>query len=212
MGSCQCEGIEHVFDEPYALKKLSNYRRSGPDDTTRMLVDALKAEGVEGLTLLDIGGGVGVVEHELLAAGLRHATDVDVSPAYLAAAQAEAQRRGETERITYHQGDFVALAETIPPADIVTLDRVICCYHDMETLVGLSTARARSLYGVVYPRDSWWVKVAFALENFVYRLQRNPFRAFVYPTTRVEAAITRTGLKRSFYHRTLLWQVVVYSR
>src|SRR6266508_4007771 len=117
MDCCQCRGMESQFDRGEAERKLRAYRRGGPVLSTR--------------TLLDIGGGVGAIQHELLKAGAARATDVDASNAYLDAARAEAARQGHADRATFHHGDFVALADAIAPADIVTLDRVICCYHDM---------------------------------------------------------------------------------
>lgn len=212
MNCCQCQGIEEVFSQQYVTKELSRYRRTGPPKTTRMLVEAIKEAGVDGLTLLDIGGGVGAVQHELLDAGVQGATNVDASMAYIQAARDEAQRRGYAERVSHHYGNFVDLATNIDPADIVTLDRVICCYDDMEKLVSLSAERARKIYGLVYPRDTWWVKIGLVVENLFLRLQRNPYRAFVHPTQVVEALVSRIGLKRASYRQTFVWQVVVYSR
>lgn len=212
MNCCQCQGIEEVFSQGYVTKELSRYRLKGPIKTTRMLIEAIKEAGVDGLTLLDIGGGVGAVQHELLEAGVKDATDVDASKAYIQAARAEAQRRGLAERVSYHYGNFVDLAKDIDSADIVTLDRVICCYDDMEKLVSLSAGRARKLYGVVYPRDTWWIKIGLAVGNLLSRLQRSPYRAFAHPTQAVEALVNSLGLKRSSYRQTLVWQVVVYSR
>ncbi len=100
-----------------------------------MLIDALKTEGVEGATVIDIGGGIGAVQHELLAAGAAHVTSVDASDAYIQTAREESERRGLTGRVTYYHGDFLELAETIPPADIVTLDRVINVYPDWKRLI-----------------------------------------------------------------------------
>lgn len=176
-----------------------------------MLTEAIKEEGVAGLTLLDIGGGLGAIQHDLLAAGVEHATSVEASSAYLTAAKAEAQRRGHIDRVSYHHGNFVDLASGIKPADIVTLDRVICCYHDMEQLVGLSAARARKIYGLVFPRDSWWVKAWLAVQNFYFLIRGSPFRTFAHPTERIEALLNSMGLEQRSYRRTPLWQVAVYS-
>lgn len=212
MNCCQCQGIEDLFDEKTVSKELADYRQKGPARTTRWMIDALKAEGVRGYALLDIGGGVGGIQHGLLAAGVHSATDVDASQAYLQAARKEARRRGLDEQIHFQHGNFVDLAAQIQPADIVTLDRVLCCYPDMQQMVQLSAARAKKLYGLVYPRDAWWVKVGMAVLNFFFRLQKSPFRTFIHPAEMVEDLVRRNGLKRRFYRQTPLWQVVVYAR
>ena len=212
MNCCQCQGIEEIFSQQSVTKELSRYRAKGPGTTTRLLTEAIKEEGVDGLTLLDIGGGVGAIQYELLAAGVQEVTSVEASTAYITAAQAEAGRRGLIERVSYYHGDFVDLAGDIAPADIVTLDRVICCYPDMEKLVSLTAKRARKLYGLVYPRNTWWIKLALAVGNFTFWLRRSAYRGFVHPTRAVESLLENSGLKRRFFRRTLIWQVVVYSR
>jgi magnesium-protoporphyrin O-methyltransferase len=137
---------------------------------------------------------------------------VDASTAYLKAAKAEASRRGLAERISFRYGDFVDLATGIAPADIVTLDRVICCYHDMDTLVSLSAERARKLYGVVYPRDAWWVKLGLAVLNLFFRLRKSCYRTYSHPTKAVEALVEGSGFERRSSRQTFVWQVVVYTR
>ncbi|MEE8391168.1 MAG: hypothetical protein V3S14_10285, partial [Anaerolineae bacterium] len=122
------------------------------------------------------------------------------------------RRQGHADRVSFYHGDFVDLAPDIPSADIVTLDRVICCYRDMEALVGLSSARAGKLYGVVYPRDTWWTRIGWAIFDFVFGVLRNPFRAFVHPTEAVDAVVRGSGLEPRFYRQTAIWQVVVYER
>ena len=212
MNCCQCQGIEELFNDPLVTKELRQYRVKGPAKTTRWMVDAIKNEDVAGTRLLDIGGGVGAVQHALIAAGVKEATDVDASKAYIRAARDEANRRGIADQIQLLHGNFIDLAPQIPPADIVTLDRVVCCYPDMEKLVDLSAARAKKLYGLVYPRDTWWVKIGMAILNVFFRLQRRPFRTYVHPTREVETIVRRHGLRRTFFRQTLVWQVVVYGR
>ena len=148
----------------------------------------------------------------MLKAGVKTTLTVEASAAYIEAAKAEAERQGRADRMSHRHGNFVDLAADIPPADIVTLDRVICCYSDMPALVGLSAARARELYGVVYPRDTWWMKIGLAVANMFFRVRRTPFRSFWYATPEVEAVVSRHGLKRRFYGQTLVWQVAVYAR
>jgi len=212
MNCSQCQGIETYFNRKCVLKDLEQYRKEGPAKTTRILIDALKAEGIRGMTLLDIGGGVGAIQHELLKAGASKATNVEASKAYIEAGKEEAERQGYADRVSYHYGNFVDLAQDIPQADIVTLDRVICCYHDMQALVGLSSVLARRFYGVVYPRDTWWVKIEYAFSNFVYWIRRSSFRVFVHPTKAVDTVVRGSGLERRFYRENGEWQVAVYAR
>jgi len=216
MDCCQCKGIESLFNEKQARNNLKAYRKDGPGRTTRMLIEALErlAQGprIEGMKLLDIGGGVGAIEHELLRAGLESATGVDASAAYVKAAQEEAVRQGHADKVSYYHANFVEIAPQIPPADIVTLDRVLCCYHDMPRLVGLSVAKAGKLYGLVYPRDTWLLRAGIFTANLFLRLARNPFRGYIHPMRAVDALVRRNGLRRRFYRTTAIWQVVVYSR
>lgn len=177
-----------------------------------MLIEALKKEGVDGRALLDIGGGVGAIQHELVTAGASRVTSVDASPAYLAAQKTEATRRGYSDRGVYLVGDFVALAPAVPEGDLVTLDRVICCYHDMPSLVGLSAARARRLYGIVIPRATWWNALGIALLNAVMRLRRSSFRSFLHPPAEIETIIRGYGFRRQYLRDTVVWRVAVYGR
>ena len=212
MSCCQCQGIESKFDQKKAAKELQKYRNEGPSKNTRMLNDALKAQGISGMTLLDIGGGVGTIQHELLNAGVSSCINVEASLAYVKAAKEEANRQGHADSIRHLHGNFVDLAKDVPQCDIVTLDRVICCYHDVSALVGLSSERAGRIYGVVYPRNTWWTKILTALENLYFRIQRNPFRTFIHPTEVVEEIVLSKGFVRRFFREVGQWQVVVYER
>ena len=212
MDCCQCRGIEGFFNQRAVAQSLDSYRRKGPARSTRILLDALRAAGVEGATLLDIGGGVGTIQSDLLGAGVASATDVDASSAYIAAARDEGARRGYGDRVTYKHGNFVDLAPSVTPADIVTLDRVICCYHDVRSLVGTSAAKARRLYGLVYPRDVWLTRMFLPVINLAFRIQRNPFRVFAHRTSVIDAQLRDTGLERRFRRNAGMWQVAVYAR
>lgn len=211
--SCRhCQGAQSVFSGRYVARTLKRYRRKGPDKTTKMLIDALLAEGAEGATLLDIGGGVGVIDYELLSAGATRATNVEAAVEYIEAARAEVDRRGLADQVTVRQGDFVEIADDLESADIVTLDRVICCYPDVEALVGRSASKAGRLYGAVYPRDTWWTKLGMGLLNLTLWVSRNPFRVFNHPTDTVDAVVRQAGLRQRFQRTTWNWQVVVYRR
>ncbi len=212
MNCCQCQGIEDLFNEKTAARELADYRKKGPARTTRMLIDALKARGVEGRSLIDIGGGVGAIQHALLRSGAESALDIDASQAYINAARQEAARQGFADRARFWHGNFVDLAPQVEPADIVTLDRVLCCYPDVINMVKRSAERARWLYGVVYPRDTWIARAFIPLLNLIFKLQKSPFRTFIHPTRVVEDLLAQRGFRRVFAARTLVWQVIVYER
>jgi hypothetical protein len=212
MTSCQCQGIDIQFNSREAAKKLADYQKKGPAGTTRMLIAALKEAGVEGRTLIDIGGGIGSIQMELLKAGARSAVSVEASTAYIDAAQREARRQGFQDRIQFQHGDFVELANGLPPADIVTLDRSLCCYPDMPVLVGLSASRAKQLYALVYPRDTWWMRLGLGIVNGLQGLRHCSFRVFVHPTQAVETILQEHGLQRRFHRRSGVWQIAIFAR
>ena len=212
MANCQCEGIEACFNPKLATQELDHYRKKGAAKSTRRLVAALEAQGVDGMTLLDIGGGVGAIPHALLRDGVNSATAVDASSAYLDVARDEAQRRGLSDRIHFEHGNFVELAPNIPPADIVTLDRVLCCFDDMSALVGASAARATHMYGLVYPRALWWLRALVRVWSGFARLTGKKMRFFVHAPVAVDAIVRGQGFERRFYNTVGLWQVIVYAR
>ena len=208
---CGCT-VGNQFGEGDARHDLRSYRKSGPATTTRWLVDGLAAGGVEGLTVLDIGAGVGAAHQALLALGAAAATDVDGSPAYVAAAREEAERLGTADRVRYEVGDFVMVAADVEPADLVVLDRVICCYPDMEPLVRLSAERARSRYGLVYPRDRWWLRAGATILNGLAGLARRRVRAYVHRADAVDAIVRAAGFAPRLHRTSMYWRVAVYER
>jgi 2-polyprenyl-3-methyl-5-hydroxy-6-metoxy-1,4-benzoquinol methylase len=207
-----CEGADDLFNAAQAASDLNAYHKNGPASSTRRLLDAITAADVQGLILLDIGGGVGAIQHELIKAGVEKVISVDASAAYLETSRKEAERRAYAGRASYYHGDFVQLAEEISPADIVTLDRVVCCYPDMPSLVRLSAARAKRVYALVFPCERWWIKAGIAVINFVQHLRRHPYRFFVHPTADIDSIARENGLSLDFHHRGIIWQVMVYRR
>ena len=177
-----------------------------------MLLEMIRPIGVEGSTILDIGGGIGVIDQELLKAGAGRATMVDVSHAYLEVAREEARDADLLERIEFHQGDFVAHAAATDAADIVTLDRVVCCYQDADALVGLSSARASRVYGLVLPRDRFLFRAAMRLYNLTLRMRRKAYRGYVHSNAAIDALVEAGGLRPRSEGRTFVWRVVVYER
>jgi hypothetical protein len=212
MDACGCDGFTEIFDARAARHDLTRYRRRGPDRTTRLLLGMIRSAGVGGATLLDIGAGIGVIDHELLREGAARATLVDGSGAYADAVRDEARARGTVERLTFVEGDFVRIAQRVEPADIVTMDRVICCYPDVDALVRASSRKAGRLYGLVLPRDRGFIRLGLAVVNAWYRLRGRAYRAFVHPTERVDALAAEAGLRPANEASTTFWRVVLYAK
>ena len=216
MSCSQCTGIQDQFDDAVVRKKLRQFRRRGPDRTTRLLIDALRdaleASDVQGGVLLDIGGGIGAIHHALLDGRLARAVHVDASSAQIAAAREETARQGHSASVEFVAGDFVALAEGLPTADVVTLDRVICCFDDMEGLVSRSARKAGRFYGAVFPRDVRWMRIGIAAINLIQRLKRTTFRVFLHDPAAIDRALRAAGLSPRAMRETLGWRVVVYAR
>jgi len=211
MSCSQCNGLEQETPK-WAEADLAAYRRGKLGRTTRMLMDALIDAGVQGRSLLDIGGGIGAIPMELLQAGAKNAVSVEISSAYLNIARQEAAAKGVVDRIQYLHGDFVELADQIPAADIVTHDRVVCCYPDYKGLVNRSLDKAGAIYALVMPRDGWINHQVAKLENLLCRLQKSQFRTYIHPAAEIERMIRARGFKPRFRGGTLTWHVWVYQR
>ena len=208
---CTC-GCVNTFSVKDAEHDLAAYRRDGPSSTTRALIDAIRAQGIEGASLLDVGGGIGAIQLELLAAGLGTAVAVDASEGYVALARSEAARRGFAARATHRFGTLADLADEVGPADVVTLDKVVCCNADLPLLLGDVVLRARRMVGLVYPRDRWWNAIGAAAIGAWGRLTRDSTRWYLHREAEVDGTLTSAGFERLDVDRTIVWQVALYVR
>lgn len=200
------------YDGREAEKDLAALRTDGPRPTTRELIDAIRARGVEGATVLDVGAGVGAIHLALLEAGAGSAIDVDASQEYLAAARAEAHRRGLVDRVRYRYGDLVELAADLPPTEIVTLDSVICCYPYLPALTSAVLSIGPRLVGFTYPRDVWWMRAFMRLYNIVHALRGSPARYFAYRHRQLRNLMAAGGYSEIHDGGIARWRVVLYAR
>jgi predicted RNA methylase len=206
------DSTAEYFGVARAERDLATYRAAGPGRTTRGLLAGIAATGARPSTLLDIGSGIGTMSFELLDAGATGATCVDMSPAFAKFGQMEAVRRGVAERITWRTADFVTVAPDLPPAELVILDRVVCCYPAFDVLLQQAADHAEVLLAMSYPKDRWYVRMAFAAENLVRKLQRRTFRAFVHSPAKMDAMLARAGFRREVGDATMMWQMDIYRR
>jgi len=208
-----CCATDQKFNRAVAARDRERYRQHGPDPTTVMIIDLVGGPNPEGATLLDIGGGIGVIAHELLARNVvTSALLVEAASAYLETARSEAHDRGTDARLRLLQGDFVDVAGEAPAADIVTLDRVVCCYPDYRALLGVAAAKCRTVLAVSYPRDRWYVRFLFGLQNLARRMTKDTFRTYVHAPVELRRVLVDAGFTLSQQHRTMAWAVDSYVR
>jgi ubiquinone/menaquinone biosynthesis C-methylase UbiE len=199
------------YDGRDAEKDLAALRTRGPRPTTRELIDAIRAQGVDGAMVLDVGAGVGGIHLALLEGGAASAIDVDASREYIAAAREEAQRRGLVDRVTYRYGDLVELADDVPRSDIVTLDSVICCYPHLPALLAAVFSVGPRLVGFTYPRDVWWMRAYMWLYNLAHAVRRSPARYFAYRHSQLRSLMSAAGYSEIHDGGIAAWRVVLYA-
>ncbi len=216
MGGCCGGGIpscEHVFDRRTADADLREFRRDGPSWASRTLIGAL-AEGLSlaELSVIDIGAGVGAVHIGLLERGARSAVDVDGSSAYLHAAREEAVSRGFEKQVSYVLGDVTDMAGTMGQADLVALDRVVCCYPDAAALMRTAAALARRRVGFVLPRDTWWTRAGVAIANPILFRRSAGYRMHVHAATLVTGPLETAGFRRLAVRDGRVWRIETWER
>jgi|SRR5262245_8320816 len=209
---CAYPAADRQFDTAVAERDLRRYRKKGLDATSGLLLTGVAAHLVPGDSVLDVGGGVGVLDFELLSKGASKATLVDASPSYLEAARGEARRRDQESRVRCVAGDFVGMADTIESAEVVTMHRVVCCYPNYVSLLEQATSHSRRLLAFSYPRDRWFVRWWVVLDNLHRRIMGKEFRTFVHPPAAMERIVERAGFRRLSRSVTFVWSMDTYSR
>jgi len=142
----------------------------------------------------------------------KEATHVDASSAYLKVATEEAKRIGHEAQVKFIHADFTDVADELPQVDVVTLDRVVCCYPNMRGLLKAASSKSRTAIALTYPRDVWWMRAVVKVGNFFQRLKNDPFRLFVHSVTEIETLLNGEGLKRISTRKLFVWEMSLYQR
>lgn len=177
-----------------------------------MIVEALAGEGIREKTILDIGCGVGGLHLTLLQRGARYSQGVEMAEGMLEVARGLADRMNLADRVVYHHGDFVTMNGGITAADIVILDKVVCCYPEFEDLITKSTAKTTSLYAVSYPRDALIPRMSFGGMAWLGRRLKWSFHPYYHTPAAIEASITSKGFREVFAGTTIQWSIKVFRR
>jgi magnesium-protoporphyrin O-methyltransferase len=185
----------------------TRYRKKGLDKTTRRMVGFLEQRGIEGATVLEIGGGVGEIQLELLKRGAARTVNLELSSAYEEEAERLLREAGLEDRAERRLHDIAVDSEGVEAADVVVLHRVVCCYPDYERLLGAAAQRARRLLVFSYPPRNAVSRLFIAASNLVFQLRRREFRSYAHPPSAMLAVLAEHGLRPTFAHHPLVWQV-----
>ncbi len=212
MACCNGEGAREFFTERIARRDAHRYRKKGLDARARRVVDFLRSRGIQGRRVLEVGGGTGTIQLELLKAGAARTTNVELSPTYEAEARSLLAEVGLGERVERILGAFVERARELEPADVVVMHKVVCCYPDYRGLVGAAADRATHHLLLTFPRDSWWVRLGIRAGNAVEWARRHSFRAYVHPPAALLATAEERGFRTVSTHRGPLWEFAALER
>jgi Methyltransferase domain len=207
-GCCPPPGCE-LFTEKLARRDAAHYRRRGLGRVSRRLVTHVIDKGDD---VLEVGGGVGAVQIELLRTGMTRALNVELSPAYEREAESLLREAGLERRVERHVLDFAQQSSSLPNADVVLLNRVVCCYPDMPRLVGSAAEHARRVLALSYPPDLWLFHLAARAINLWCRLMRREFRFFVHAPAEIAEVATAHGLRLVVRERTAMWELASFER
>jgi len=145
--------------------------------------------------------------------GLSKVTDVDASEGYINVSKSIAKKQGLDTKITYHLGDFMDVYTEIEPHDIVTLDKVICCYPFVEDLLNASLSKAKTYYALVYPQASFISRTFIWFLNLTLKIRGNPFRPFIHNQKLIDSTIASADFTEIYSGKTFLsWQIHVYKK
>jgi 2-polyprenyl-3-methyl-5-hydroxy-6-metoxy-1,4-benzoquinol methylase len=211
-GCCPSRDYPRFFNQRFARRLANRYRKRGLDKTAQKMVEFLQALDLQGASVLEIGGGVGEIEIELLQAGAARAQNLELSPAYEQEARTLARQAGLQGRIDWRLHDLAADPGAVEPADLVIMHRVVCCYPDYARLLAAAADHARRALVFSYPPRNALSRAFYVVFNLVMRLTHSSFRGFAHPPGAMLAVLEDRGLRRTYQHRGRIWQVAGLER
>jgi 2-polyprenyl-3-methyl-5-hydroxy-6-metoxy-1,4-benzoquinol methylase len=209
---CSPKGYRWIFSEKSARSEAKRYRSSGLDGTSRRIVDLVKAQGVGGKSVLEVGGGIGAIQIELLKAGASRATSIELTPTYEDVAAGLLDEAGLRDRVDRRVMDFAESAQSVEPADVVIMNRVVCCYPHMPRLVQAASQHARQLLVMSFPTINPVTLLGLGTMNVALSVFRREFRVFMHPPEKILATSNQDGLSTLTNQKGILWTVAALGR
>jgi 2-polyprenyl-3-methyl-5-hydroxy-6-metoxy-1,4-benzoquinol methylase len=211
-GCCNSRGCDWFFSDRFARRVAKRYRRRGLDKPSRQIVEFLERRGVTEATVLEIGGGIGEIQLELLRRGAARTINLELSPAYDEQALQLAREAGVEDRVDRRLHDIAVDPDGVEEVDVVVLNRVVCCYPDYERLLGAAAGHARRLLVFSHPPGNLLWRSIAAAQNVGFRLLRKEFRSFAHPPEAMLAVLEGHGLRPAFVRRGIPFSVAGLER
>ena len=167
------------------------------------MVGFLEQQGLSGSTVMEIGGGVGEIQIELLKHGAERTVNLELVGVYDGEARRLLAEEGLQDRAERRLHDIAVDPEGVEPADVVVLHRVVCCYPDYERLLGAAADRTRRLLVFSHPPRNLVSRALVKAENLFFRIRGREFRTFAHPPAAMLAVLEARGLQPQFAHRGL---------
>jgi predicted RNA methylase len=210
--SCNC-GLNEIFTDRQSRHDARKFRRRGLDKRARKLLRALAREvDLKGRSTLEIGIGTGGLTVELLRRGVARAAGVDAVASQLAEARKLAQEFAVDDKLELQEGDFTQISGEVSNADVVLLDRVVCCYPDWRALLDAAAARAGSAIAMSYPRQSWYNRMWIASANVAMMLLRRTFRLHLHSPAAMHTLLRERGFTPQVVGHRVAWELLVATR
>jgi len=211
MDFCCKTTYDTTFDLKRANKEMTQYLKTGPKKSTKYLLKPLQEWIQVEDSLLDIGSGVGALIWELLENGIDHVHYIEISDAYSKVFKEQVASKALEKQVNILTGDFTEHHPSLPQVDVVTMDKVICCYQDYRPLVKLSLQKARKVYAYTILRDIWWVKAVNKVESLIKSFT-NYLRTHIHPTAEIEEMVVSQGFKKIYQKSHREWLTVIYTK
>ncbi len=205
--------IAEYFDGE-ACDYCESYKKQGLSSSSKILMSYLVERGVADKTLLDVGCGTGAFSIEALKNGAASCVGVDLSPVMVETANELAVASGFRDRAKFAVGDIAADEQA--SSDIVVMDKVVCCYPDVDRLLENASRACKGILVLTVPRDEGVVKAMVRLWTFiddiVEKLRGRRLHWYLHSLKKMDRTLRESGFVRTKKQGSWFWLVLLYER
>ena len=209
-----CCGADSMFDAKTARKQYQQYLKKGPSKVTARMIEQLSAyvDFDRDKSMIDVGGGIGALQWWFLESGGKKTTSVDASSSYIARTREHAEKNDWQDQTHFIMGDIAELDNDIGEADVITMDKVVCCYPDYKSIIKTCRDRSRSLVSLSFPMDGFVAKVISDIGALFIRFKTKNFRPYVHPVAGIRDEFLDNGFVRVDHSLSFPWHIETYQR